>query len=155
MKTRSLACVLAVVCVAGCGSHPDETNAPTPPPAETPAAPKTPNPATPTGKQVRISGINKVNFPDGKSALVLEYETDIPIEDMESLRREVLEIWKRFQIDVEKAGVDSGVIRASHYEGKGWLRKGNGYGFLFAKGADGQWKLSDDKKTKALSARKT
>ena len=77
---------------------------------------------------------------------MLEYETDIPIEDKESLRKEVDEIWEKFQNDVEKAHLKSGVIRASHYEGTGFLRTGKGYGFVFKKGDDGKWQLLDDKK---------
>jgi hypothetical protein len=87
-----------------------------------------------------------MDFPNGDSALVLNYDTDIPIEDKAALRKEVDEIWQRFPKDVEKAGVDSGVIRATHYENSGFMRKGNGYGFVFVKGSDGKWQLDDKKK---------
>jgi hypothetical protein len=86
-----------------------------------------------------------MKFTNGDTALVLDYETEIPIEDKESLRKEVDAIWRSFQKDVEKAQMKSGVIRATHYESKGLLRKGAGYGFVFEKGPDGKWRLSDDR----------
>jgi hypothetical protein len=89
-----------------------------------------------------------VKFSGGDTALVLEYETDIPIENKEALGKEVAAIWERFRIDVEKAQVKSGVIRATHYESKGMFRSGNGFGFVYVKDADGNWKLSEDKTQK-------
>ncbi len=85
-----------------------------------------------------------MDFPNGDSALVLNYETDIPIEDMQLLTAEVQEIWKQFQNDVEKAGVKSGVIRAVHNETAGFITTGKGYGFIFSKESDGNWRLQRD-----------
>lgn len=102
----------------------------------------------PSGKQIKVTGVGKMNFPNGDSALVMSYETDIPIEDMEALRKEVDEVWSVFQKDVEKAEVKAGVIRATHYEGSGMVRNGKGYGFVYAKGNDGKWHLLDDGKEK-------
>ena len=87
-----------------------------------------------------------MDFPDGGSALVMNYETEIPIEDKERLRKEVDEIWSVFRKDVEKAEVKAGAIRATHYEGGGLIRNGKGYGFVYVKGDDGKWRLLDDKK---------
>ena len=89
-----------------------------------------------------------MNFTNGDSALVLNYETDIPIEDKASLRKEVDTIWETFRKDAEKSQLKSAVIRATHYEGSGFLRRGKGYGFLFTKGDDGKWRLRDDSKAK-------
>src|ERR1051326_7121303 len=82
-----------------------------------------------SGKQIKVNGVGKMNFPNGDSALVMNYETEIPIEDKEALRKEVDEIWSVFQKAVEKAEVKAGVIRATHYEGSGLVRNGKGYGF--------------------------
>ena len=84
-----------------------------------------------------------MTFSNGDSSLVLNYETDIPIEDKKSLRKEVDAIWENFQKDVEKAQLKSGVIRATHYDGTGWFRAGKGYGFVFTKGDDGKWHSLD------------
>ena len=102
----------------------------------------------PSGKQIKVNSVGKMNFPNGESALVMNYETEIPIEDKEPLRKEVNEIWSVFQKDVEKAEVKAGVIRATHYEGSGLVRNGNGYGFVYVKGDDGKWHLLEDEKEK-------
>lgn len=101
----------------------------------------------PSGKQIKITGMNKMDFPNSGSALVLNYQTDIPIDDKVALRREVDEIWGAFQKDVEAANLKGGVIRATHLEGTGLVKTGKGYGFVFVKRDDGNWHcLEDDKK---------
>ena len=97
----------------------------------------------PSGKRIKVSGVGEMNVSHGGSALVMSYETEIPIENLEALRDEVNEIWGVFQADVEKAGANAGVIRATHYEGSGLVRNGKGYGFVYAKGADGRWHLQE------------
>jgi hypothetical protein len=88
-----------------------------------------------------------MDFPKGDSALVLNYQTDIPIEDKVVLRKEVDEIWGVFQKDVEAANLKGGVIRATHLEGNGLVQNGKGYGFVFVKREDGNWHcLEDDNK---------
>jgi hypothetical protein len=141
MTVKALSFVFLFVVMLGCsGGHSDST--------QTPAPPSTQTPAPPSAKQFRVTGVGKVNFPNGDSALVLNYETDIPIEDRESLRKEVDRIWETFRNDVEKAQLKSGVIRATHYESTGLLRQGKGYGFVFTKGDDGKWRSLDDDKQK-------
>ena len=55
--------------------------------------------------------------------------------------RSVRGIRQQIRADVEKAGASAGVIRATHYEGSGMVRDGKGYGFVYAKGDDGKWRL--------------
>ena len=101
----------------------------------------------PSGKQIKVTSMGKMNFPNSDSALVLNYETDIPIDDKVALRKEVDEIWGVFQKDVEAAKLNAGVIRATHFGGSGLVRNGKGYGFVFVKRDDGKWHcLEDDKK---------
>ena len=100
----------------------------------------------PSGKEIKVNGMSKIFAQDGDAALVLNYETDIPIEDKDLLRKEVDEIWSGFQKDVEAANLNTGIIRAVHVEGSGIVRNGKGYGFVFIKGEDGQWHLTEDKK---------
>lgn len=101
----------------------------------------------PSGKQIKVTGVGKMDFPNNGSALVMNYETDIPIEDKLALRKEVDEIWSVFQKDVEAAQLKAGVIRATHVEGSGFVKSGKGYGFVFARRDDGRWHcLEDDKK---------
>ena len=90
--------------------------------------------------------MNKMAFQNGDTALVLNYETDIPIEEKDTLRKEVDEVWSVFQKDVEAANLKIGIIRATHLEGSGFYRNGKGYGFSFVKREDGQWHSTEDKK---------
>lgn len=100
----------------------------------------------PSGKEIKVNGVGKINFQNGDSALVMNYETEIPIANKEELSKEVEEIWSVFQKDVEKAELKTGVIRATHYEGSGIVRNGKGYGFVYVKGEDAKWHRLEDKK---------
>jgi hypothetical protein len=101
----------------------------------------------PSGKQIKITNVGSMHFSGGGPALVMSCETDINIDDMTALRAEANEIWDKFQLDVEKAGMKNAVIRMVHREGTGILTSSSGYGFVFEKRADGQWHcLEDDKK---------
>jgi len=101
----------------------------------------------PSGKEIKVTGIGKMDFPNSAPALVMNYLTDISIDDKVALRKEVDEIWSVFQKDVENANLKAGVIRATHVEGSGLVKSGKGYGFVFVKRDDGKWHcLDDDKK---------
>jgi hypothetical protein len=99
----------------------------------------------PSSKQIKVNNVGRMSFPNGDSALVMNYETEISIDNKEALRKEIDEIWSVFQTDIEKAEVKAGVIRATHYEGS-IVRQGKGYGFVFVKGDDRKWQLQGDEK---------
>jgi len=65
---------------------------------------------------------------------------------MDTLRKEIDEVWSVFQKDVEAAQLKTGIIHATHVEGSGIVRNGKGYGFTFVKREDGQWHLVEDEK---------
>jgi len=92
------------------------------------------------------TSIHKMDFPNGDSALVMEYQTDIPIDKMEALRSEVDWIWEAFAVDVENARLKTGVIRAVHPNGTGLVTTSKGYGFVFVKRDDGKWHCLEDEK---------
>lgn len=102
----------------------------------------------PSGKEIKINAVGKMNFQNGDSALVMNYETGISIENIDELSKEVDEIWSIFQKDVERAELKTGIIRASHFKGSGVVRKGKGYGFVYVKGEDGKWHRREDQKEK-------
>jgi hypothetical protein len=129
MKTTFVAMAALVVYTSGC-------------------APSGPGPGT-----YKVTAIYEMHFSADEPALVLEYETAIPIDDMAALRREVEGIWEDFRPRVEKAGLKFGAIRATHYESGLVFRRGRGYGFAFAKGADGQWRPLPEAKTPASDGR--
>jgi hypothetical protein len=93
----------------------------------------------PSGKQLKVLGIVKVVFKNAPPALMLKYETDLSIDDMPDLEKEVDEIWTSFRLDVEKAQLTGAVISANERP-SGVLVKGNrGYNFVFKRGANGKW----------------
>jgi hypothetical protein len=102
----------------------------------------------PSGKQINITGIGPMSFPQGGDALVMNCETDISIDDIAALRKQADEIWEIFRKDVENAGMKNGVIRMVHNEGSGLITTGKGYGFVFQKDIDGKWHCLADEKTK-------
>jgi len=133
MKTQlSIALLLLMICLA-CGSQTQNYK----------------SFKLPSGKEIKVTGVGKMDFPNSDPALVMNYLTDISIDDKEALRQEVDEIWGVFQTDVENAKLKAGVIRATHVEGSGLVKSGKGYGFVFVKRDDGKWHcLDDDKQTK-------
>lgn len=98
----------------------------------------------PSGKQIKVISITRMDFPKGDPALVMTYESDISIEDKTKLREEVNEIWAIFQNDVESADLKAGAVRAVNYRDKFGVRTGQGYGFVFIKQPDGTWLCLDD-----------
>ena len=99
----------------------------------------------PSGKQISVTSISRMDFPKGDPTLVMNYETDIPIENKSELRREVDEIWKIFQKDVEAANLKAGAIRAVYYETDRFAKTGKGYGFVFVERDNGTWYCLDDR----------
>lgn len=98
-------------------------------------------------KIITPTDVRKLDFPGGGPALVMEYQTAIPIANLAELRKEADWIWEAFSVDVENAKLTNGVIRATHPEASGLLTQSNGYTFVFVKRADGKWYcLQDEKK---------
>jgi len=109
-----------------------------------PDAPKTDKLALPSGKHVETFERTRINFTGGNSALVLKYWTKIDFADHDALRREADEIWPSFRGEVENAGSTQGILSANHTR---WFsKKVDVYQFIYAKQADGTWKLMDEGK---------
>lgn len=101
----------------------------------------------PSGKQIKVLKIVPMHFGNGSDALMLNCETDISIGDQTALRKQADEIWSKFRNNVEGAHMTNGVISVTHPEGSGLITRSKGYGFVFEKQADGQWRcLQDEKK---------
>ena len=103
----------------------------------------------PSGRQISRPSMQKTSFQNGDVALVLNYETDIPIEESARLREEIQDVWSLFQKDVEGAQLKVGIIRATKFESGGMVRSGKTHGFVFTKRDDGHWDVDggENKKT--------
>ena len=104
---------------------------PTPPPVELVTLP--------SGKQVKVLGLYKIAFSKDVPALMLKYETAIPIENREKLTQEADEIWRSFYADVEKAHLTTGIISANEHPRGFFVASGRGFNFVYNRRPDGSW----------------
>jgi hypothetical protein len=95
--------------------------------------------ALPSGKSVKVLGMTKMFFRQGDPALILKYQTDLPIDDVPGLAKEADEIWPLFRINVEKAGLSSGAITATTPPEGHIVKRSKTYTFVYTKATDGQW----------------
>jgi hypothetical protein len=58
----------------------------------------------PSGRVVRVLGTGRIDFPKGPPALMLKYETDLKISDMDALRKEADEIFAVLKRLIPKTG---------------------------------------------------
>ena len=98
----------------------------------------------PSGKQIRVLTIYRLNFAKGPPALIFSYQTDLSIDDKRSLQQEVDEIWPIFRLDVEKAGLTGAVISANEKPAGGLIKNNRGYNFIFQKASDGSWSQTNN-----------
>jgi hypothetical protein len=79
-------------------------------------------------------------FSQGPAALMLKYQTTLPLDDRSALQAEVDEVWEGFRGDVERAQLTVGMIGVSE-KPKGFIFTYNrSYNFVCTKSAeDGQW----------------
>jgi hypothetical protein len=99
----------------------------------------------PSGKSLKVLGVNRVNFPQSGPALILKYQTEVDIKDHTALRREADEIWATFRSEAEQARVTGVVLSANSTPHGAIIQKSEGFNFVFQRGADGSWKCLDDK----------
>jgi hypothetical protein len=94
-----------------------------------------------SGKQVLVLGIGRISFTNDSPALMLKYQTELSIDDKESLRREVEEIWEQFKADVEKQGLTQAIIRANEPASGSLIKRNRTFNYIFKKTASGKWEM--------------
>jgi len=92
-----------------------------------------------SGKTVEILSMGPMMFGDGQKALMLKYQTALPIDDVVALRKEADEVWDRFVVDVEKAGYDQAIISANEPAQGTLVTHNKSYNFIYEK-KDGSWR---------------
>jgi hypothetical protein len=95
-----------------------------------------------SGKQVEILSAGPILFGDGKSALVLQYRTQLSMSDLAALRKEADEVWNHFVVDVEKAHYAQAAINAQGPEEGTLIKEGRLYSFLYEKQGE-SWRTSE------------
>jgi hypothetical protein len=98
----------------------------------------------PSGKQIKVIGIGRINFSQGPPAMMLKYQTDLKVTDKGTLRSEVDEIWPVFRNDVEQARLRTAIISANEIPHGILIKSGQSYNFVYEKSADGTWRSLDD-----------
>jgi len=93
----------------------------------------------PSGKMLKVISVTKVQFAKGGPALMLKYQTDVPITDVPALEREAREIWPNFMIDVERAKLNNAILSATSLPTGTFAARSAGYNFVLQKGANGLW----------------
>ena len=97
-----------------------------------------------SGSSVEILSVGPLQSTQGWSALVLKYQTGIPLIELKSLRDEVNEIWDRFVVDVEHGNFQSAIISANEPAKGPIVTTNNSYNFIFQK-TDGSWRTLESK----------
>jgi hypothetical protein len=93
-----------------------------------------------SGKVVKILRITRLSFSSGEAALMLSYETDIPLDDKVALGKEADELWKKFHFDVEAAHLTGAFIDANAKpSGTGFITTNKSFHFQYKVGSNGQW----------------
>jgi hypothetical protein len=80
-----------------------------------------------------------MHFQSSGPALTLSYQTDLKLDETESLRHEVSEIWRDFQKEADSAKVTSAVIMASEIPRGRFVAVSRSQNFVFIRSPDGSW----------------
>ena len=93
----------------------------------------------PSGREIKVLSLTTMNFPSEPPALMLKYQTDVPIDDVAALQAEANEVMDILKIDAERAHLTRAVVSAND-EPKGIIiKQGKSHNFLYEKQTDGTW----------------
>ena len=100
--------------------------------------------ALPSDKKVHLVSAGPGHFRKGLDALVVNCESDVPLEDEARLRREANEIWTDYRGQAERANLKFGIVRILHTEVSGSVTQTECLGFTFVRRPDGWWQRLPD-----------
>ena len=83
--------------------------------------------------------VGQMNFSASGPALVLAYQTDLKVDQLDALRGEVSEIWKDFREEADKAKLNDAIIMAHEVPSGVVIKHGKQHNFVFARKPDGAW----------------
>ncbi len=81
-----------------------------------------------------------MHFSQGEPALMVKYETLVPIGDVTRLGLEADEVWAHFSPDADRAGLRNGILAATTPSTGGIITTSQGYNFVFVKSQEGTWR---------------
>jgi hypothetical protein len=94
----------------------------------------------PSGEQVKVLGVGRINFSGSGPALMLKYQTDLNMSDTAALHAQAARIWEEFRKDADQAQVTSAVVSANSPPSGGIVSRGRAYNFVYERAADGNWR---------------
>jgi hypothetical protein len=93
------------------------------------------------GTEIKVIGFTRMHSTNGVNKwLILDYQTDLEISDVEGLKKEADQIWPYFKNQVEQAGMDEALIRANSPPTGMIVKETKSYGIPYKKAPDGTWK---------------
>ena len=72
---------------------------------------------------------------------MLQYQTDLKVNDRLALKQEVEEIWPEFRRDVENGGFRNAIVSANEVPQGFLIKKSQSYNFVFERSADDTWHM--------------
>lgn len=66
-----------------------------------------------SGRQVRLISNGPMYFSQGEPSFVLSYQTDLKVNNLDALEKEVTEIWTDLQKEVDRRGFNNAIIMAN------------------------------------------
>jgi len=94
----------------------------------------------PSGEEVKVLGIGKINFAASGPALMLKYQTDLNMDDTSALHAEAQRIWAEFRKDAEQAQVQNAMVSANSAPTGGIVSRDRAYNVVYERGGDGSWR---------------
>ena len=104
----------------------------------------------PSGKKIIIEAVGKIYYRKSEPGIMLQYSTNLDLENAELLQNEVNEIWSLFRQEADKSGLNSVVISAnSPPVGKFFIGVRQTRNFVFLKSEDGFWSANNSRTNEA------
>lgn len=93
----------------------------------------------PSGKEIKVLSLTTMSFSSGPPALMLKYQTDLPMDDVPALQAEANEVMDVLKIDADRANVTRAVVSANDDPKGFFVKQGKSHNFLYEKRPDGTW----------------
>ncbi len=97
----------------------------------------------PSGRVIKIAGTGQIDFPNGKTAWVVRYYTDLNLTDTVKLQDEALEVWNAFRNEADKSQLNFALVSANEMPTT-TIPKNRSSNYLFKKEPNGDWTLTHD-----------
>lgn len=94
----------------------------------------------PSGNKIVVDAVGKIYYRKSEPGIMLQYSTNLNMEDAELLKSEVDEVWSLFKKEADESGLDSVVISANYPPvGKFFIGTQKTRNFVFFKQQNGIW----------------